>query len=470
MNAPELRAPPQSIEAEQAVIGGLLLVPDALEAVSGLIGDRDFYRDDHRTIYRAIMRLAGDQRPIDALTVFEKLDADGDADRIGGLSYLTSLVRNTPSAANIEAYAKIVRERALLREMIAVGHSIADHGYSPSGKPADALLDQAESAIMAIAEKRTNTQTGPMRASALLKPVIGRIESASASDGITGLPTGFMDLDKETAGLQAGDLIIVAARPSMGKTTFAMNICENAMMTQDKPVLVFSLEMPAEQLLLRSISSLGSVDFQKVKTGQLDAADWDRVFHATQLIKQRDLLLIDDTAGLTPMTMRARARRAHREHGGLSLIMVDYLQLMQSDGQAENRTNEVSEISRALKALAKELRVPLIALSQLNRSLEQRADKRPVMADLRESGAIEQDADVILCLYRDEVYYPDHADNKGIAEVLIRKQRQGPIGDVKLSFQGRFTRFRNYAPDVGYEYRPAARSESKVSYLTGQPR
>ncbi len=443
-----IKTPPHSLEAEQAVLGGIMLDPGAWERVSEAVVGADFYRDDHRKIFRAIAKLAGDGHPIDAVTVFEQLEREGQADGVGGLSYLAELARNTPSAANILSYANILRERALLREMISAAHEIADTGYFPKGNSANLLLDQAEAKMLAIAEKRTKADTGPRAVGSMLKNVVHHLEEVGKTGGLTGLSTGFDDLDNETSGLQKGDLIIVAARPSMGKTTFAMNLCENAMMRGDKPVLVFSMEMPAEQLIMRSIASLGSIDFSKVRSGQLDSPDWDRVFSVVAMLKERNNLFIDDTAGLSPLEVRARARRLHREHGGLSLIMVDYLQLMQSDGASENRTAEISEISRSLKALAKELKVPLIALSQLNRSLEQRTDKRPVMADLRESGAIEQDADVILCIYRDEVYHKDKPDNKGIAEILIRKQRNGPIGDIKLTFQGRYTRFKNFAPEM----------------------
>ncbi|MFZ5843370.1 MAG: replicative DNA helicase [Pseudomonadota bacterium] len=448
----DIKTPPHSIEAEQAVLGGIMLDPGAWERVSEAVVADDFYRDDHRKIFRAIAKLAADGHPIDAVTVFEQLEREGEADGIGGLTYLAELAKNTPSAANIISYANILRERALLREMIAAAHEIADTGYFPKGNSANLLLDQAEAKMLAIAEKRTKADTGPRAVGSMLKNVVHHLEEAGKSEGLTGLSTGFDDLDRETSGLQKGDLIIVAARPSMGKTTFAMNLCENAMMRSDKPVLVFSMEMPAEQLIMRSISSLGSIDFQKVRSGQLDSPDWDRVFSVVAMLKEKNNLYIDDTAGLSPLEMRARARRLHREHGGLSLIMVDYLQLMRGDSAVENRTAEISEISRSLKALAKELKVPLIALSQLNRSLEQRTDKRPVMADLRESGAIEQDADVILCIYRDEVYHKDKPDNKGQAEILIRKQRNGPIGDVRLTFQGRYTRFKNFAPDTGEFY------------------
>lgn len=448
----DIKTPPHSIEAEQAVLGGIMLDPGAWERVSDAVVAEDFYRDDHRKIFRAIARLATDGQPIDAVTVFEQLEREGEADSIGGLAYLADLAKNTPSAANILSYANILRERALLREMIAAAHEIADTGYFPKGNSANLLLDQAEAKMLAIAEKRSSAETGPRAIGGMLKGVVAHLEEVGKSQGLTGLSTGFDDLDAMTSGLQKGDLVIVAARPSMGKTTFAMNLCENAMMRGDKPVLVFSMEMPAEQLIMRSISSLGSIDFQKVRSGQLDSPDWDRVFSVVAMLKERNNLFIDDTAGLSPLEVRSRARRLHREHGGLSLIMVDYLQLMRGDTAVENRTAEISEISRSLKALAKELKVPLVALSQLNRSLEQRTDKRPVMADLRESGAIEQDADVILCIYRDEVYHKDKPDNKGQAEILIRKQRNGPIGDVMLTFQGRYTRFKNFAPDTGDFY------------------
>ncbi|TDQ49948.1 replicative DNA helicase [Permianibacter aggregans] len=448
----DIKAPPHSIEAEQAVLGGLMLDAGAWERVAEAIVADDFYREDHRKIFKAMAKLSAASQPVDAVTVFEQLELEGEASSVGGLPYLADLAKNTPSAANILSYANIVRERALLREMIGAANEIADTAFFPKGRQVLELLDMAEQKVFAIKEKRGRADSGPKIVGSMLKGVVSHLEEVGKTQGLTGLSTGFDDLDEMTSGMQRGDLIIVAARPSMGKTTFAMNLCEHAMMKAEKPVLVFSMEMPAEHLILRSIASLGTIEYQKVRSGQLDSPDWDRVFSVVAMLKERNNLYIDDTAGLSPLELRARARRVARQHDGVSLVMVDYLQLMRGDSASDNRTAEISEISRALKGLAKELNCPVIALSQLNRALEQRTDKRPVMADLRESGAIEQDADVILCIYRDEVYHKDKPDNKGMAEVLIRKQRNGPIGDIKLTFQGRYTRFKNFAPEMGEYY------------------
>ncbi|ECE4451450.1 replicative DNA helicase, partial [Salmonella enterica] len=356
------------------------------------------------------------------------------------------LSKNTPSAANISAYADIVRERAVVRDMIAVAHEIADAGYDPQGRNSDELLDLAESRVFQIAENRANKDEGPKSIDQILDATVARIEQLfqQPHDGVTGVDTGYQDLNKKTAGLQRSDLIIVAARPSMGKTTFAMNLCENAAMLQDKPVLIFSLEMPGEQIMMRMLASLSRVDQTRIRTGQLDDEDWARISGTMGILLEKRNMYIDDSSGLTPTEVRSRARRIFREHGGLSLIMIDYLQLMRVPSLSDNRTLEIAEISRSLKALAKELQVPVVALSQLNRSLEQRADKRPVNSDLRESGSIEQDADLIMFIYRDEVYH-ENSDLKGIAEIIIGKQRNGPIGTVRLTFNGQWSRFDNYA-------------------------
>ncbi len=393
------------------------------------------------------------QTPIDLITLDQALKAKGISDSVGGFAYLADLSNNTPNAINILAYAEIVREKAILRELIAVGNRIAENSYSPKGKDIKMVLDEAEREVFAIAEKRSSSTEGPQNVISVLESTIARIDTLSKLEnhsGVTGVTTGFVDLDKKTAGLQPSDLIIVAARPSMGKTTFAMNLCENAAMASDKPVLVFSLEMPAEQIMMRMIASLARVDQTKIRTGQnLDETEWSKIASVFGMFKQKNNLYIDDSSGLTPTELRSRARRVYRENGGLSMIMVDYLQLMRAPAFSDNRTLEIAEISRSLKALAKELEVPVIALSQLNRTLEQRADKRPVNSDLRESGSIEQDADLIMFIYRDEVYN-DNSEDKGVAEIIIGKQRNGPIGRVRLAFNGQFSRFDNLAEQREY--------------------
>ena len=440
-----IKLPPHSIEAEQSVLGGLMISNDAWERVEEMLVADDFYRQDHRIIFSALGQLANAGQPLDAITVSDFLDRQGHTQETGGLDYLASLVTNTPSAANIIAYATAVRERALLRELISAANEIADTAYHPEGRDGTELVDFAERSIFNIAEKRAKEGTGPKDLNTLLKETLDRIEQMNeAKGGITGLKTGFDQLDRMTTGLQPADLIIVAGRPSMGKTTFAMNIAEHAAIKGEHPVMVFSMEMPGDSLIIRSLSSLGRVDQTRIRSGKMDDQDWAQLTSAYNILKSEGKMFIDDTPGMSPAEVRARARRIHREHGGLGLIVIDYLQLMSVPGMKDNRTLEVSEISRSLKALAKELKVPVIALSQLNRSLEQRSDRRPVMADLRESGAIEQDADLIAFVYRDEVYNPE-TEAKGTAEIIIGKQRNGPIGTVKLTFQGRFTRFDNYA-------------------------
>ncbi len=439
-----LKIPPHSVEAEQSVLGGLVLDNSAWERISDQLIDRDFYRHDHRLIYRAIYTLAERNEPFDVVTLAEFLEKDGSLAQAGGLAYLGELAANTPSVANISAYAKIVRERATLRQLISVSNEIADSAYYPKGREGDQILDEAERKIFQIAEARPKSG-GPIALNQLLASTVDTIDMLYNSDSqITGLSTGFADLDEKTSGLQPSDLVIVAGRPSMGKTTFAMNLVENALMKSDKTILVFSLEMPAESLVMRMISSLGRIEQGRVRSGKLDDEDWSRLTSTVALLQSRKLY-IDDTAGISPTEMRARARRVAREQGEIGLIMVDYLQLMQLGGGSENRVNEISEISRSLKALAKEFNCPVVALSQLNRSLEQRPNKRPVNSDLRESGAIEQDADVIMFVYRDEVYHPE-TEHKGIAEIIIGKQRNGPIGTTRLMFHGRYTRFDNLAP------------------------
>ncbi|GGZ09386.1 replicative DNA helicase [Shewanella fodinae] len=441
-----LKLPPHSIEAEQSVLGGLMLEAEAWDKVAEALVKEDFYSRAHKLIFSAMQKLVDSGQPLDLITVSEQLELTDELEDAGGFAYLGEIAKNTPSAGNILSYAEIVRERAVVREMIRVAHEIADAGYNPEGRDSGALLDLAETKVFKIAEQRANSNEGPEGIKSILEKTVDKIEQLynNPHNGVTGVSSGFADLDDKTAGFQAGDLIIVAARPSMGKTTFAMNLCEYAALNEDKPVLIFSLEMPSEQIMMRMLASLGRVDQTRIRTGKLDDDDWARVSSTMGLMLEKGKMFIDDSSGLTPTEVRSRARRVAREHGGLSMIMVDYLQLMQVPALADNRTLEIAEISRSLKALAKELEIPVIALSQLNRSLEQRSDKRPVNSDLRESGSIEQDADLIMFIYRDEVYHEDSQD-KGVAEIIIGKQRNGPIGKVRLTFQGQFSRFDNYA-------------------------
>ena len=438
-----IKMQPHSIEAEQSVLGGLLLSADAWDAVSEAVVDGDFYRPDHRLIFRQIAKLAEASEPVDVITVADKLEARGELDAAGGLPYLAELAQNTPSASNIRAYAQVVRERASLRQLIEAAQEIAESGFNPEGRTSDELVDEAERRIMQISEQGPKAG-GPQGVNPLLQAALGRIEELFNSGGdITGLSTGFKDLDGMTSGLQPSDLVIVAGRPSMGKTSFAMNLVEHAILHQERPILVFSMEMPADSLIIRMLSSVGRIDQTRIRNGKLEQEDWPKL--STAVSKLKDVpLYIDDTAALTPTEVRSRSRRVAREHGQLGMIMVDYLQLMQIAGSSEGRTAEISEISRSLKAIAKEFQCPVVALSQLNRSLENRPNKRPVNSDLRESGAIEQDADVIMFIYRDEVYNEESPD-KGVAEIIIGKQRNGPIGICRLAFIGQFTRFENLA-------------------------
>ncbi len=449
----QVSIPPHSTEAEQAVLGGIMLSNQHWDGIAERVIAEDFYTFAHKAIFQTMEELMRNQTPIDLITLDQALKAKGISDSVGGFAYLADLSNNTPNAINILAYAEIVREKAILRELIAVGNRIAENSYSPKGKDIKMVLDEAEREVFAIAEKRSSSTEGPQNVLSVLESTIARIETLGKLEnhnGVTGVTTGFVELDKKTAGLQPSDLIIVAARPSMGKTTFAMNLCENAAMASDKPVLVFSLEMPAEQIMMRMIASLARVDQTKIRTGQnLEEAEWSKIASVFGMFKQKNNLYIDDSSGLTPTELRSRARRVYRENNGLSMIMVDYLQLMRAPAFSDNRTLEIAEISRSLKALAKELEVPVVALSQLNRTLEQRADKRPVNSDLRESGSIEQDADLIMFIYRDEVYN-DNSEDKGVAEIIIGKQRNGPIGRVRLAFNGQFSRFDNLAEQREY--------------------
>ena len=440
-----LKVPPHSLEAEQSVIGGLMLDNRAWDEVADIINENDFYRHDNALILRAIDALAQDTQPYDVVTISEWLGARNELDSIGGLAYLSILANDTPTAVNVKAYANIVREYSILRSLIQIGNEISASAFNADGKPSKELLDEAERKVFLIAEQGAGNRQGFQAINELLGRAVERVEEMYRSgDAITGIATGFTSFDEKTSGLQKSDLIIVAGRPSMGKTSFAMNLAETAALNGGHSVAVFSMEMPGEQLALRMMSSLGRIDSHRLRTGKLDDQDWPRLISSVNMLSKAKLF-IDDTASLTPTDLRARTRRLKREHG-LDLVIVDYLQLMQVSKSTENRATEISEISRSLKALAKELEVPIVALSQLNRSVEQRPDKRPVMSDLRESGSIEQDADVILFIYRDEVYNEDSAD-KGVAEIIIRKQRNGPIGTVRLSFLGQYTRFENLAHD-----------------------
>jgi len=439
-----LKIPPSSIQAEQSVLGGLMLDNQAWDSVADKIVESDFYRKDHRLIFRIIEQLAEKQQPFDIITISEALSAIGELENVGGLAYLGLLAKDTPSAANIVSYAAIVRDRSVLRQLIHVGTDIADSAFNPEGRDTSVLLEHAETEVFKIAEQRQRGQGGFQPIKFLLARAVDRIETLYDQEGsITGAATGFTDFDQMTSGLQPADLIIVAGRPSMGKTTIAMNMAENIAIKGDKPVAVFSMEMPGDALAMRMMSSLGRIDQHKVRTGKLDDDEWPRLTSAINLLAETKLF-IDDTPALTPTEVRSRARRLMREHGQLGLIVLDYLQLMQSPASGDNRVQQISDISRGLKTLAKELNVPVVALSQLNRNLEQRPNKRPVMSDLRESGAIEQDADLIVFVYRDEVYNEDSPD-KGIAEIIIGKQRNGPLGTVRLTFLGQYTRFENFA-------------------------
>ena len=441
-----LRVPPHSIEAEQSVLGGLMLENVAWDKIADLVGEGDFYRDDHRRIYKHISKLIEANRPADVITVGESLERNAELESVGGLAYVGMLSTNTPSAANIRRYAEIVRERSIMRKLAEIGTEIAASSYSPAGREARQLLDEAEAKVFKIAEAGSRGQQGFSALQPLLTQVVERIDMLYSRDNpsdVTGVATGFTDLDERTSGFQPGDLIIVAGRPSMGKTAFALNIAEHVALEGKLPVAIFSMEMAGTQLAMRLLGSTGRLDQHKLRTGRLDDNDWPRLTNALGRLNDAPMF-IDESAALTALELRARARRLHRQHKGLGLIVVDYLQLMSSTSQGENRATEISEISRSLKALAKELHVPVVALSQLNRSLEQRPNKRPVMSDLRESGAIEQDADLILFIYRDEVYN-ENSQDKGIAEIIIGKQRNGPIGYVRLTFLGQFTKFQNFA-------------------------
>jgi replicative DNA helicase len=437
-----IKTPPHSVEAEQSVLGGLMLDNRAWDNIVDRLQEDDFYRHEHRSIFNAMMRLTEQNKPLDVLTITEALREKQELEKCGGDVYLFELANNTPSAANIMAYADIVRERSVLRKLIQTAQDIANNAFYPEGRSITDLIDSAERQVFAISQQGSAV-VGPTPIRDILTKAMDRLDTlASSNNSITGMPTGYSDLDDMTSGLQPSDLVIIAGRPSMGKTAFAMNIAEHVVLKTKAPVLTFSMEMPGEAIVMRLLSSLCRIDQLRLRTGKLSDADWPRISSTVSMLSECPLF-IDDTPALSPAELRARARRLTKEHGQLGLIVIDYLQLMQVPGGGENRTAEISEISRSLKALAKELKVPVIALSQLNRGLEQRSDKRPVMSDLRESGAIEQDADLIAFIYRDEVYNEGSPD-KGTAEIIIAKQRNGPIGKVRLTFLGEYTRFESF--------------------------
>ena len=448
-----LKVPPHSIEAEQSILGGLLIDNKAIDRIAGQVSASDFYRNDHQIIFSHISKLIDHNQPADIVTVAESLEQNSELTKVGGVAYLGLIAENTPTASNISGYAKIVRERSIMRNLVEVGSDIVESAFSPQGKDAQQLLDESESKIFQIADAGTSEKLGFVDIKELLPKAAQRIDDLYQLDdpnGVTGVPTGYADLDRKTAGLQPGDLIIIAGRPSMGKTSLALNIAEHVGMEAGLPVAIFSMEMGAAQLTMRLLGSVGKLDQHKMRIGQLEDEDWPKLTNALGVLNEAPIF-IDEGSALNSYEVRARARRLHRQQGKLGLIVIDYIQLMSSanDQSGENRATEVSEISRSLKALAKELNVPVVALSQLNRSVESRPDKRPMMSDLRESGAIEQDADVIMFIYRDEVYNPETAE-KGVAEILLSKQRNGPTGVAKLTFLGQYTRFENYA-NPGYD-------------------
>jgi replicative DNA helicase len=437
------KQPPHSIEAEQSVLGGLLLNNALYFELADKLAEGDFYRADHQLIYRGVGELIGANKPCDFVTLTEHLRHQGRIDDAGGPAYLASLAVDTYSIANVLAYGEIVRERSVLRGLIAAGSEIGDLGYRPEGRAPGELVDEAEQKVFALRERGARARATYNSVGVLLEQVEKKIEILRANpNALAGLGTGFDQLDRRTNGLHPGDLVIVAARPGMGKTSFAMNIAEHVAIEKKIPVAIFSMEMSAEQLTQRIVASFGRVELGKLRSGQLDDADYSRLTSAHSFIHEAPMF-IDETGSLSPLDLRSRARRLASQHD-IKLIIVDYIQLMQVPGTAENRTNEISEISRNLKALAKELAVPIIALSQLNRALEQRDNKRPRLADLRESGGIEQDADLVLFIYRDEIYN-EASPAKGKAEIIIGKQRSGPTGHIDVAFLGQYTKFDNLA-------------------------
>jgi len=445
-----LKLPPHSIEAEQSLLGGLLIDNSALDQINDIVSPKDFYRQDHRLIFTHINEILNLDNPADVITVAESLEKKSELASVGGIAYLGSLAENMPSVANIRGYAKIIRDNSVLRNLISVGSDIVEGAFSPQGKDAQALLDEMEQKIFSIAELQSN-RLGYKDFQTVIADVVRGLEERGQNPGaINDVSTGFTDLDKLTTGLKRGELIIIAGRPSMGKTALAMNIAESCALKEQKSVAIFSMEMGSEQIATRLLGAVAKVDQNKMRTGELDENDWSEIADALGVLNEAPLF-IDEGSALNSYELRARARRLHRStEGGLGLIVVDYIQLMSPLGNiGENRATEISEISRSLKSLAKELNVPVIALSQLNRNVDSRPDKRPQMSDLRESGAIEQDADVIMFIYREEAYNPETLD-KGIAEIILAKQRNGPTGDVRLTWVGEYTRFENYA-NPGYE-------------------
>jgi replicative DNA helicase len=442
----QLRIPPHSLEAESSVLGGLLLDNSSWDRIGDLLNDSDFYRYEHRLVFNSVSSLINNNRAADVITVFEQMQSQGKADEVGGLAYLNSLAQYVPSSANIRRYAEIVRERAILRKLVSVSDEIATTALNTNGRPVPNILDEAEQKIFNIGEEGSRMRQGFQSMGNLVVELLDRVEEMSKNpNDITGVPTGFVDLDRMTSGMQAGDLIVLAARPSMGKTALAINIAENVALKEGLPVAVFSMEMGASQLAIRIVGSIGRIDQGRLRTGKLHDEEWPRLAEAVERLRTVSLS-IDETPGLTPSELRASARRLSRNCGKLGLVVVDYLQLMSgsSGGDGDNRATELGEISRGLKMLAKELQCPVIALSQLNRGVEQRTDKRPMMSDLRESGAIEQDADVIMFIYRDD-YYNKDSKEPGVAEIIIGKQRNGPTGTVKLTFLKPITKFESYA-------------------------
>jgi replicative DNA helicase len=442
----QLRVPPHSIEGESSVLGGLLLDNSAWDRVGDVLNESDFYRYEHRLIYGAICALVNGNRPADVMTVFEHLQSQGKAEEIGGLAYLNSLAQYVPGASNIRRYAEIVRDRGTLRKLISASDEIATSAFNPKGRPVADIVDESEQKIFNIGEQGKRNNQGFQAMDALVVKLLDRVqEMADNPNDVTGVPTGFYDLDRLTAGLQAGDLIVLAARPSMGKTALAINIAEHVALHEGLPVAVFSMEMGAAQLAVRIVGSIGRIDQGHLRTGRLTDEEWPRLSEAIERLRTISLH-IDESAGLTSSELRANARRLSRQCGQLGLIVVDYLQLMSSSAsEGENRATELGEISRGLKMLARELKCPVIALSQLNRSVEQRPDKRPMMSDLRESGAIEQDADIIMFIYRDEYYTRDACKEPGVAEIIVAKQRNGPTGTIKLAFLRQITKFESLA-------------------------
>lgn len=447
-----MKMQPHFLEAEQSILGGVMLDHEAWEKIASRVCEEDFYRQEHRILFSALRELARRSQPFDAITVIDVLKSKDQLEAVGGETYLWEIINNTPTVANITAYADIVREKSVLRQLIGVSNEIADSAFNPQGRELKDILNSAEAKVFSIAEQ-TGSQGGAILLKDILASAVDKIDHLHRSAGaITGVATGFSDFDEITSGLQKSDLIIVAGRPSMGKTTFVMNLAEYSALQNKKPVLVFSMEMPADALVMRMIASLGRVDLAKIRSGHLNDDDFSRIMSVVNMLSEAPLF-IDDTPGLSPLEVRSRARRLAKEQGGVGLIVIDYLQLMRVPGfRVENRTAEISEISRSLKELARELNAPVVALSQLNRSLEQRSDRRPMMSDLRESGAIEQDADLIIFIYRDEVYNPESMD-KGTAEIIIAKHRNGAIGKIKLAFLAKHTRFENLAfnGQQGYE-------------------